>query len=57
MIYHTDTVYSALIKGIIDSNAKAIVSECKAYLKNYEEGIVPNYATDLDKLIDIMQGL
>lgn len=53
--YHTDTVYSALIKGIIDSKEKVIISECKAYLRDYERGIRPNYSTDLDMLIEIMK--
>ncbi|MCR5507310.1 MAG: hypothetical protein K6F34_01350 [Lachnospiraceae bacterium] len=52
--FHTDTFYSALIKGIIDKNEKIIIAECKTYLRNYENGMKPSYSTDLDMLIEIM---
>lgn len=57
LIYHTDEVYSALIKSIIDKNEKYIISECKEYLRRYECGEIPDYATNLDMLIEIMNNL
>lgn len=39
------------IKTIIDRNEKKIISECAAYLKNYEQGICPPFSTDIDLLI------
>ncbi len=52
--YHTESIYSALIKSIIDLNEKIIIAACKSYLQDYEKGIIPNYATNLDFLIEQM---
>lgn len=41
-----------LIKSIINSNEKTIVSQCQAYLKRYETGECPSYSTNIDLLID-----
>lgn len=43
-----------LIKQIIDQNEKLIIKECQQYLTQYENGIHPQYATDIDKLIGIL---
>ena len=56
MKYHySKSKQAQLIKSIIDKNEKQIISECKAYLANYESGIIPDFATNLDLLISIMQ--
>lgn len=55
MKYHySNSVHASLIKSIIDKNEKTIITECKNYLSDYERGIVPAYATDLDFLISVM---
>ena len=53
--FHTENnMYAAMIKGIIDRNEKQIVKECKEYLARYEAGIRPQFATDLDLLLSLM---
>lgn len=37
---------------IIDKNMKQIVSECQAYLDRYAAGDRPNYAVDIDNVIE-----
>lgn len=46
--------YYETIKSILDKNEKQIVLRCQNYLKDYENGIRPNYATDIDLLINLM---
>ena len=54
--FHIDNnIYAALIKGIIDKNEKKIIADCQAYLQRYENGDHPQYSTDIDKLIDVME--
>ena len=54
-IYHTEgNVAATLYKAIIDKNQKQIVSECQKYLQKYENGEIPNYATDIDLLLSLM---
>ena len=52
MKYHTEgNIASTMMKAIIDKNTKAIVAECQQYLNNYENGIHPQYSTNIDYLI------
>lgn len=54
-IYYTEGNISAtMYKTIIDKNQKQIVSECQEYLKRYENGQKPAFATDIDLLISLM---
>ncbi len=54
-IYHTEgNVAATMYKAIIDKNQKQIVSECQKYLQKYENGEIPNYATDIDLLLSLM---
>ena len=52
--HYSQSTQAALIKSIVDKNEKQIISECKTYLKEYEQGNIPLYATDIDMLINIM---
>lgn len=53
--FHTENnVYASLIKAIIDKNEKQIVTECQEYLNRYEAGIINDFATDIDMLLNIM---
>lgn len=45
-----------LMKQIIDRNEKQIIKECQDYLIRYENGFVPQYATNIDLLLQIMHG-
>lgn len=55
LLFHTEgNLYEAMIKGIIDSHEKQIISECQEYLSRYEAGERSPYATDLDLLLKIM---
>ena len=47
--------HAELVKRILDENEKQIVAECQRYLNEYEKGNIPDYATDVDLLIEIMQ--
>lgn len=40
-----------LMKKIIDQNEKQIIIECQQYLTLYENGVRPQYSTDIDLLI------
>ncbi len=44
--------FSYQVKSIIDKNEERIVSECQAYLTAYENGLRPNYCTDIDLLLE-----
>lgn len=43
--------YQTTVKSLIDNNESKIVSECQAYLTAYENGLRPNYCTDIDFLL------
>ncbi len=45
------------IQNIIDKNSKTIISSCQEYLNDYENGIISDFATDLDMLIEILEKL
>lgn len=43
------------IKRIIDENEKSIIYECQQYLDLYAAGFRPQYSTDIDLLISLME--
>lgn len=45
------------IQNILDKNTKIIISSCQEYLNDYENGIISDFATDLDLLIEILEKL
>lgn len=54
--FHTDNnIYAALIKSIVDDHEKEIVRSCQNYLRSYEAGIHPQFSTDIERLIGIME--
>lgn len=40
------------VMNLIDNNERRIVSECQSYLTAYENGLRPNYCTDIDLLLE-----
>ena len=46
---------STLICAIIDKHEKEIVADCQSYLNRYEANGKPQYATDLDLLINLIE--
>ena len=49
--------FATLIKNVVDKNEKQIISECREYLDRYSNGEKPEFATDIDTLIDILETL
>jgi len=43
--------FSYQTKAIIDKNEERITAECQSYLIAYENGLRPNYCTDIDLLL------
>ncbi len=43
--------FATLIQTIIDNNSKQIIQECQNYLTAYENGIKPQYSTNIDYLL------
>lgn len=53
--YRTEgNAFATMIQRIIDENTKRIVAECQQYLDHYGLGEHPQYATDLDLLLSIL---
>ncbi len=46
--------YYETLQRTIDANTKRIVSECQAYLNDYEKNGRPRYAVDIDRILDIL---
>ena len=46
--------FSTLIQSIINRNEKQIVSECQDYLTKYENGLRPQFSTDIDYLLSVL---
>lgn len=46
--------YYETIQAIVDENAPEIIRSCQEYLKRYELHGKPNYAVDIDRLIELM---
>jgi hypothetical protein len=46
--------FAMMINEIINKNISLIVNECQNYLNQYEQGIKPPYATDIDKLLKLL---
>ena len=47
--------YATMVKNIIDTHEKQIISECQNYLTAYESGNHPSFCTDIDKLVDLLE--
>lgn len=50
-------IASKMYLAIIDKNEKDIVHSCQLYLDRYEHGLRPQYCTDIDKLIEVLESL
>lgn len=46
--------FASMLQRIIDENTKRIVTECQQYLDHYALGEHPQYATDLDLLLSLL---
>lgn len=56
--FHTENnMFASIIKAFIDKNEKQIVKDCQMYLQKYEAGDIPEYATDIDLLLEIMMSM
>lgn len=56
--FHTsNNMFAAMLKAIIDKNEKQIVHDCQEYLNRYADGNRPQFATDIDLLIEKMNAL
>lgn len=56
--FHTENnMFASIIKAFIDKNEKQIIADCQHYLENYENGIVPDYSTDIDLLLGLMKDM
>ncbi len=49
--------FATMINSIIEKNKKKIINDCQQYLNDYENGIHPNFSTDIDLLIGILEKL
>ena len=55
-VCHTENnMFASIIKATIDKSEKRIIKECQEYLNNYEDGRVLKYATNIDKLLGVLQ--
>lgn len=56
--YRTEgNTFATLIQSIIDKNAKEIIDNCQKYLDDYANGIRPAFSTDIDLLIEKLDGV
>lgn len=46
--------FATMIQRIVDENTKRIVTECQQYLDHYGLGEHPQYSTDLDLLLSLL---
>jgi hypothetical protein len=54
--YRTEgNAQASLMKQILDSHEKEIIRSCQEYLSNYEKGTRPQYSTNIDLLIQILE--
>lgn len=49
--------FATMINNIIEKNKKEIINACQQYLNDYENGIHPDFSTDIDLLIEILDKL
>ena len=42
------------LQRTIDANTKRIVSDCQAYLDDYEKNGKPKYAVDIDRILEFL---
>lgn len=53
--YRTDgNAFAMLIQQILDKNTKQIVLECQQYLDDYAAGKHPQFSTDIDFLLSVL---
>ncbi|MDY2991744.1 MAG: hypothetical protein SOR91_09780 [Hornefia butyriciproducens] len=53
--FHMDDMYYKIIYAILNRNEKRIIKDCQDYLRRYENGSRPEYSTDIDLLIQILE--
>lgn len=55
--YRTDgNSFATLVQNIIDRNTKQIVDSCQQYLDDYAAGVHPQFCTDIDLLLELLNG-
>jgi len=47
--------FACLIQDIIEKHTKEIVSSCQSYLNRYANGERPDYSTDIDLLLHLLE--
>lgn len=52
--FNTDGMFYKMMKAFLDKEEKQIVKDCQNYLINYERDGKPQYATDIDLLITVL---
>lgn len=45
--------YYQIIENVLNKNHKTIISDCQKYLDNYEKNGKPQFAVDIDKMINL----